>query len=458
MRWTPWVLALPLCLFHLTVVVGYTGLLKYAGGDVSLEAVLYWLLVLGSGLYLVFGMAKPAFRKSRKFVICNLVVLACLSVVAVWLLTDDKPLTDDYTAADIRTKDNGSYQYFKVFNNRNAEELERIIATLKDQGQAEAAWNQITKYRRTVDVLDSFDTICDLPPDAPLDMSMMPFLSFRALTDTADIYNRYFLHKVAQGQAVQAVDDVSHFYGFTRKTLSKATVLIDKMVFLAMADKSIHMAYEAISDNRCDRQTMEILRQIYTPLQPEEFGLSQAIIGEYLFMTTTIQKQVKPDTLLDFVAMSSTHGSSERLTAPMSSRFAYYVAFKPNMSRRDIKQNFDLLIEAQKSAPPDYSAVMAHAENYRRHPRLRNMAGWILNCIAMPDFARYSSKAVNIKVRSDLLAIALHKKAGRPLEIKDYFTNGPYRYREEHSAMRHPGQDGRYNTGDDIVLGTLAQN
>jgi hypothetical protein len=457
MRWIPWVLALLLCLFHLPVVVGYTGLLKYAGGDVSLEAVLYWLLVLAGGLYLAFGMAKPAFRRSHQFVICNMAVLGCLSVVAVWLLTDEKPLTDDYTAADIRTRDNGSYQYFKVFNNRNAEELERIIATLKDKGQAEAAWNQITKYRRAVDVLDNFDTICDLPPAAPLDMSMMPFLRLRALTDTADIYNRYFLHEVAQGQAVQAVDEVSHFYGFTRKTLSKATVLIHKMVFLALADKSIHMAYEAISDSRCDRQTMEILRQIYTPLQPDEFGLSRAIIGEYLFMTTTIQKQVKPDTLLDFVATSSTHDSSKRLTTPMASRFAYYIAFKPNMSHRDIKQKFDLLIEAQKSAPPDYSAVIAHAENYRRHPRLRNMVGWILNCIAMPDFARYSSKAVNIKVRSDLLAIALHKKTDRPLEIKDYFTNGPCRYREENGAMRHPGQDGRYNTDDDIVLGTLPQ-
>jgi hypothetical protein len=456
MRWILWVLALLLCLFHLPVVVGYTGLIKYAGGDVTIEAVLYWLLVLGSGLYLVLAMAKPAFRKSRKFVICNMVVLASLSIVAVWLLSDEKPLTDDYTAADIRTKDNGSFAYLEVFNESNAKELERIIATLKAQGQVEAAWNQITKYRRAVDALDGFDTICDLPPGTSFDMDML-FLSFRALTDTADIYNRYFLHKVAQGQAVQAVDEVSHFYGFTRKVLPRATTMINKVVFLVLADRSIHMAYEAISDSRCDRQTIENLRQIYTQIQPQEFGLSRAIVGEYLFMTTTIQKQVKPDTLLDFVAMSSTDDSSERLTAPMASRFAYYIGFKPNMSRRDIKQNFDLLIEAQRSTPPDYSAVNAHAENYRRHPRLRNMVGWILNCIAMPDFARYSSKAVNIKVRSDLLAIALHKKTDRPLEINDYFTNGPYRYREEDGAMRHPGQDGRYNTGDDIVLGTLAK-
>ncbi|MGD8835446.1 MAG: hypothetical protein PVJ19_10915 [Desulfobacteraceae bacterium] len=43
------------------------------------------------------------------------------------------------------------------------------------------------------------------------------------------------------------------------------------------------------------------------------------------------------------------------------------------------------------------------------------------------------------------------------MNIKDYYTNDHYRYREEGGVMRHPGQDSRYNTDDDVILGTLLQ-
>ncbi|MGD9365945.1 MAG: hypothetical protein PVH87_09630 [Desulfobacteraceae bacterium] len=456
MRLIPWFIALLLCLFHLPVVVGYTGLLSYAGGGVTLEVVLYWLLVLGSGLYLIIGMIKPAFKKHGIFTICNIAVLVSLSVVLVWLFTDDKPLADDYTAADILTKANGSYQYLDVFNQGDPKALERILATVEDRDQIEAAWNQITKYRQAVDALDRFDIICDLPPNASLDMDM-PFLSFRALRYTADIYHRYLIYKVEQGQGAEAVEDVSRFYGFTRKSLSHATILINKMVFLALADKSFNTAYDAIGNRRCNMQTIEALRRLYTPLQPSEFSLARALTGEYLFIKNTMQQQVRPDTFLDTVVMSSTQDEPERPTFPMASRLAYYVGFKPNMSLRHIKEIFDLIIAAQKSTPPDYSAVVRRTEIYRRRPQLRNMAGWILNTMAMPDFAPYSTRGVNTKIRSDLLAIALHKKTGRQLDINDYYTNDHYRYREEDGVMRHPGRDGRYNTDDDVVLGTLLQ-
>jgi hypothetical protein len=418
-----------------------------------LEVVLYWLLILGSGLYLIIGMIKPAFKMRGIFTICNIAVLVSLLVVLVWLFTDDRPLTDDYTAADIQTKANGSYQYLDVFNQGDPKELERILATMKDRDQTETAWNQIAKYRRAVDALNRFDTICDLPPNASLDMDT-PFLNFQTLRYTADIYHRYLIYKVEQGQGAQAVDDVSRFFGFTRKGMSHATMLINKMVFLALTDKSFNTAYDAIGNSHCNKQTIEALRRRYTPLQPNEFGLERAFIGEYLFVKNTMLQQVKPDTFLDTVVMSSTQDEPERPAFPMASRIAYYISFKPNMSLREIKDTFDLIIDAQKSTPPDYAAVVRRTEIYRRRPHLRNMAGWVLNTLAMPDFSLYSTRGVNTKIRSDLLAIALHEKTGRQLNIKDYYTNDHYRYRKEDGVMRHPGQDGRYNTEDDVILGT----
>jgi hypothetical protein len=457
MRRILWFIALLLCLFHLPVVVGYTGLLRYAGGGVPLDVVLYWLLVLGSGLYLIVGMIKPAFRKRGIFTIISIAVIVPLLVVLVWLFTDDKPLNEDYTAADIRTKANGSYPYLDVFNQGDPEELEGILATMEERDQTEAAWNRITPYRQAVDALDRFETLCDLPPNASLDMDM-PFLSFRVMRNTADIYHCYMKYKIEQGQGSQAVQEMSRLYGFTRKGLSHATILINKMVFLAMANKSFNTAYDVIVNSQCNMQTIEALRRLFTPLQPGEFSLERALIGEYLIVKNTMRQYVKPDTLLDTVVMSSTWDEPEGPAFPMVSRLAYYIGFKPNMSLRDLKNIFDLIIEAQKSTPPDYSAVARRTEIYRRRPQLRNMAGWILNTVAMPNFAPYSTRGENTKIRSDLLAIALHKKAGRPLVIKDYYTNDHYRYREEDGVMRHPGQDGRYNTDDDVILGTRLQN
>ncbi len=457
MRLVPWFIALLLCLFHLPVVIGYTGLLSHAGGGVPLDVVLYWLLVLGSGLYLIVGMIKPAFRKRGIFTIVNLAVIVPLLVVLVWLFTDDKPLNDDYTEADIRTEANGSYPYLDVFHQGDPDVLERILKTADEPDQIEAAWNQIKIYRQAVDALDRFETICDLPPDAPLDMDM-PILSFRVMRDTADIYHRYLIYKVEQGQGAQAAQEVSHLYGFTRKGMSHATILINKMVFFAMANKSFHTVYDVIGNSRCDMQTIEALRRLYTPLQPGEFGLTRAFIGEYLFVKNTMRLLVKPDTFLDTVVMSSSLDEPERPAFPMASRLAYYLSFKPNMSHRTLKNVFDLIIEAQNATPPDYSALVRRTDRYGRRPQLRNLAGWILNTVAMPDFAIYSDRGVDTKIRSDLLAIALHQKTGRPLEINDYYTNERYRYREEDGVMRHPGRDGRYHTDDDVILGTPVQD
>ncbi len=452
MRLILWFAALLLCLFHLSMAVGYTGLLAYAGSGITLVAICFWILVLACGLYLIIGIIKPAFRKSRRFMVYNFAVLVPMSVVLVWLLVDGKPLTNDYTAADHRTKTNGSYPYLGLFNQDNRKELEQIHADLEDSDGIETAWRRIVTYRRAVDALNRFDSLCDLPPDAAMDMNM-PFLNFQALRNTADIYYRYLEYKVENGQAMAAVEDVSHLYGFTRKGLSHASILINKIMFLALADKGLNKVFEVINHRRCDPETVETFRRVYTPLNPDEFSLTRAFIGEYIFLKTTMRQQVKPDTFLETLQMPTANSIPERPAFPMASRFAYYVGFKPNASLGDIKKLFDLIIEAQKSTPPDYTAVNRYTEQYRRQPQLRNMAGWILNTIAMPDFAAYSNRGVQTKIRSDLLAIALYKKTGASLDIKDYFTKGPYRYREEPGALRHPGQDGQYNTDDDIILG-----
>lgn len=457
MRFIPWGIALILCLFHLSVVIGYTGILSYASSGLNSSvsvAVVYWLIVLACGFTLIRGIIKSTIRKTSKFTLYNVAVSIVMIAGIIWLLIDEKPMTDDYTEADIRSQSNGSYQHLNVFNQSKPEDVEQIGKLLKESGQIESAWLKVAKYRQAIDALNQFDNICDLPPDKPLDINT-PFLRYQTLRPVAEIYHNYFKYKVEQGEGALVVEDVSRFNTFTRKGMSDATIIINKMIFAAMAEKSINTAYDVIGKKQCDMETIKILQRDFTPLNSDEYGFRKVLIGEYLFLKNTMQQQMKPNTFFDIVEMGATDGTTRSPRFPLASQIGYYVGFKPNMSLRDIKQRFDLIVAAQNSNPPDYAAVYQYAESYNRRPQLRNMAGWILNSIAYPNFEKYSQKGVKLKIKSDLLAIAIHKKTGAPLEIKDYYTGGPYRYKEENGVMRHPGPDGRYGTEDDITLGVL---
>jgi hypothetical protein len=167
----------------------------------------------------------------------------------------------------------------------------------------------------------------------------------------------------------------------------------------------------------------------------------------------TMAEQVTPDEFLDSVLLSAEHTEKKSPGIPLVSRLAYAFGFKPNQSLRDIRQLFDRLIASQEKRPPDFSAAMQFTEAYARKPQLRNMVGWILNTIALPSFENYSQRGVEVKVQSDLLAVALSRKLGLPPPVQDYFNGGQYRFRQEGETFRHPGADGDYDTPDDILLG-----
>ena len=162
-----------------------------------------------------------------------------------------------------------------------------------------------------------------------------------------------------------------------------------------------------LNHEQCDQATLQRLQNGFAPMKPEEYSMARAFIGEYLMIKNTMAQQISPDDFLNSVLLGANDTKPTPLLSSLVSRLAYYFGFKPNQSLRDIRQAFDLLIASQKEHPPDFSAALQFADDYARKPQLRNMAGWVLNSIAMPSFEGYNQRSVEIKVLSDLLAVAL---------------------------------------------------
>ena len=170
------------------------------------------------------------------------------------------------------------------------------------------------------------------------------------------------------------------------------------------------------------------------------------LIGEYLFMKNYI-RSLEPEFLLNSSLPKFAH--SLNTLRPVSS----VAVFKPNRSIADMKIYYELLIDAHKNPPVDTTRAETYMKAYIENPPIGNMLGWMLNRLVMPNFASIMDRLAAIKIRSDLLALALNQKLGQPVALTDYFTGQELRGRRESALLRHPGKDDVFDTQDDIVLG-----
>lgn len=455
MRFIPWVVALLLCLIHLIVLIAFTGALIFSSTFFTTQSVIaaaYWLFVLICSFLLFRAVIKPEIRRSRKLTIYSSVISLLMVAGFIFLLIDDKPPINDYTEEDIRTEPNESSIYIDILSSYSPKKPKK--ANNKPYGeQIESRWQSILKYRQAINALDQFHHICDLKPNIPLNLDTPPVIKYPAFRQLAETYRDYFYYKAGKGEETEAVQDIAKFHGFTRKGMADATLLINKIIFASQVSKTLDMVYDSVNNNRYSQSTLLELQKIFTPLAVTEYSLKRSFISEYIVLKNVAQKRIRPNDIFDFSALMGGGKSSNLPWFSAFSQISYHLGFKPNMTVCDLKQLLDRNIEAQDMTPPDFTSAIQHFDDYIHRPQLRNMTGWIFISIALPNYSVYSEKVTRIKIKSDLLAIALSEKTKNVQDIKDYYIKGPYRFKKEEKTMRHPGQDGQYNTEDDIILG-----
>ena len=453
-----WAVALLLCLLHIVILVGHGRILVFYGLTPAPGVLAYGLVVLACAVALIWGILKTGVRRRKGFRVFCGASTVLLAAGVIWLLLDAPPPENDYMENDIRIESNGSYTDLAIFNNPDIEALREKSRWFADKEantvpvrEAQRIWEEISDYREAIARLDAKTVICDLPPRSAIDMET-PFMQYGTLKEVAAIYHAYCMAMLSQGKGPEAVKPLAQFYRVARKGMRDATLLFNKTVFMTLAGYTMESAYAAVQSEACDASVLRQLKADFTALDRSEYNLRKVLIGEYLILKSSLRKSISPETFLETCVLGPDGARRQEPNNRQASAFAYYFGFKPNRSLRDIKDQFDLLIEGQEDEPPDFSAAQNYVRQYAQKPPVRNIVGWILNNIAYPDFESHGNRVTAIKVKSDLLAIAIRQRLNEPAEAQDVFSGEAYRYKEEDGHMRHPGRDGAYDTGDDIVL------
>jgi hypothetical protein len=415
---------------------------------------LYWLAVALCGLTALATLLFTTMRRKKLFLAVNSLATILMAVGLAWFLVDAPPMAEDYSEQTLRHQTNDSYPVLNIFNSEQGTQQSKAFM---QAGDVLKAWEEIKPFRTAIETLAGYNYICDLPEDKPIDLHT-PFLKYSAMRDVADIYHGYCLFQVATGNGQEAIEALQHLYNLGRRGMTDASVMINKFIFMALTRQTLNTAFAVSQHEPSEIGMIKQLEAGFTPLTSEEYSMARAFTGEYLMIKNTMAQQITPEKFLDAVLLGSEGKEEEPARFPFASRLAYYFGFKPNRNLRDIRQLFDLMIASQRQHPPDFSAAVEFADAYAKQPQIRNMAGWILNSIAMPSFEDYSLRGVEIKVQSDLLAVTISSKLNQPLPVRDYFNKQAYRFRKEDALLRHPGQDGEYDTPDDIVLGKTNSN
>lgn len=448
-RYAVWGIAGLFFLVHAAIVMIHTALGIQWNATPGSAAVVYWLLVMLTAVILAAGLKKGRLAGSNFYLLLVAALIVMMGAGTAWLAADAPAVTNDYSEKDVACPANGSFAHLAVFNADDSQGPE--TSGPDDPQGVVAAWGNIGEWRNAIDALDRFDRICDLPEAATF-TAEIPLLNFRSLKAAANIYGQYFLAGVSAGRPQEVTEAFCRLNRVARKGLDNATLLIHKMIFASLVENTLETTWTALQNESMDQQTLAILHETFSPVRPDEISLARPLISEYLIMKNTM-RGLMPGQLMDSVLPVPGNAGDAQAQNPLLSRVVYFLGFKPNRSLADMKIYYDRLIEAGRHHPVDVSPADAYMQAYAKKPPIRNMVGWMLNSIAMPDLSPSIDRLAAIKIKSDLLALSLNRRLGETMALTDFYTGGELRYREKDGLARHPGKDGVFDTPDDVVLG-----
>ncbi len=453
-RYTMWVITLLFFIIHLAIVLTHSTILLQQKLVPDFISVFYWSLLVLTGIILVVGIKKGNFKRTPSYIILCAAFSFLIVTGLVWMVTDSPVIENDYTKNAVIHQPNGSFHYLDIFNKADIQVLEKESKKISTANEKvfDEVWEEIKEFRNAIKALDQFNIICDLPKDTELDINV-PFLKIKPLREVAKIHGRYFLFKMSVGESQDVIAQFCRLYRVARKGMENSTLLIHKMIFASIVEKSLETTWAALRTGNVDQKTLGTLQDNFTPIGFNEISLTRTIISEYLMMKNTMNSQITPENLMNSIQMVSGGDNVEESKKPLVSSIIYHFGFKPNQSLEDMKIYYDLLIEANSQYPVNIARADTYLDEYSKRPQVRNMIGWILNSMAMPNPGKVIDRMEKIKVKSDLLALFIHERLGKTLEINEFYTDQPLRYNKEGLLLKHPGKDGKYETVDDIILG-----
>ena len=303
-----------------------------------------------------------------------------------------------------------------------------------------ALWEKSAPVREIITRLNSFNRIPDLSgAETALDIDLMPFIS------TLKVYRLYADLMMEKGHPEEAARPLAQLYVMIRKILPYSRFVIHKVVWGALAGRSLSIAVDLARHPSSDPETLTILKESFTPLTMDEISYEAAYISEYFFIKHRADQYDYSRAFGELVRPCPEN-------PPAWNQFLFNligpVAFHRNRTLNVVTEKFNHLVAGTRTHPPDLSG----ARTIDHEIELRNIGGQMLLLSSFFDLTDYPDNMSKIKAQSDLLALYLHARLGENIDIKDYYSGKNYLETDEPGLFFSAGPDGLPETSDDIRL------
>lgn len=412
------------------------------------------LIVFWSAAFVLLKILKKRKPLARPVV---WIVLAILLIPFAW---DSPAPAPRYTRADLKQPEDmrASYETLMRFQKGGDRVLEYEFPTklpstkvwtnlLPHAETIEQAWTDCAEGKQYIRDLDQFPAIADFidydgpPADAPIP-------SFRTARDIARTYSAYAKLKVQQGNIDQGLAELTQLHSVTHKSLPHSTLLVSKMINIAIAKLNIRTANQILHHAELDREQLLALKRSFPPLNNEQISMRRPIIMEY--------------DLIQYYAPMLTRDCNlglvpEHPVARIPFQTASALIYKKNRTLEMNIKLYEPLVAALDIDANPIPAAQAFQERFDcmlNSPRERagNMVGiWLLS-IGVPSFEKAITHSVDVKTWSDLLALEIDERLGGKPELKDVYTGADYAFDAERRCFYSLGPDGQPGTADDIYI------
>lgn len=381
-----------------------------------------------------------------------------------YLLLDIEPQPSRYSISDLQPQqtDTGSAGFLsKSFFAGQAErpawvdqvkEKPQLLQDVESfEKQIRMSWRQI-RTRRVV--LEQLALLENFPQPGIEHIQGGALPDIKWLHDIASIYQGFILLSGRQGDLETALDELSIIQEVARKGFEGAPLLINKLIWADVINTNLATAYQLIEEYGLTGSDLARAADIFIPLSSEETDTHTPLIGEYLAVKSQVAKgALLMEGLVPQPSFIPDEWRVEEAVYPFFYEGLYYLTFRQNMTDKLIDDIFLPLIEETKKTPLVSAETREKIDTLSRTPTIRNLSGWYL--FRSSGSMEYEDMVVEVKVRSDLLALYINERQGGQRVIRDYFSGEENKMKILNQNLVSAGHDTVFDTDDDISLNVL---
>ncbi len=313
----------------------------------------------------------------------------------------------------------------------------------------EQAWVGCEDARQYINDLNQFPFITDWNnPEEQPDMIEMPLPAFQMQRKLTQLYSVYATLQSQQNHVLEGINILVQHYTMVRKSLPYSTTLVSRMIFIAMANKDLQTADLIIRNSDCTQDQLKILNEVFLPLSDEDISWFRPLLSEYAGAQYVVNISMQKE-----LVQSMRESGSIPKWASTKSFF-----FKPNQTLQYFQNFYEPMLKTcTRGDDPKPQIVHASTQNDNLFSGIRaynpwNGSGRLIIAIMIPSLTKAYDHAIATQVKSELLALEIHKRQDEMLELHDPYTGAAYAFDEIHHRFYCIGPDGIDGTDDDIYI------